>query len=222
MTEPNDKGPIDHPAYAGEFAPDSPEHSMTMTPSPVSTLIRSRDARQKIVADWCVASFGEGAASSLPQRCVRLLEECIEAYQAGGGDPAMAHKLIDFVFGRPVGELAQEIGGVGLVLLSLANAAGVSADAEEKREVKRVLAKPSSHWAARNANKNAAGFDTSTQSRRATIPVEREKAREAAERIVEASEILTETRPTANEWDAVAVARAYLALLQSPARGGGE
>ena len=29
------------------------------------------------------------------------------------------------------------------------------------REVRRVLAKPSSHWAARNANKNAAGFDTS-------------------------------------------------------------
>lgn len=126
----------------------------------VERLRAERDARQQIVADWCVASFGVGAASSLQQRAVRLLEEVIEAYQATGADPAMAHKLIDFVFSRPVGELSQEIGGVGLVLLSLANAAGVSADAEEAREVARVLAKPPSHWAARNANKNAAGFNT--------------------------------------------------------------
>jgi NTP pyrophosphatase (non-canonical NTP hydrolase) len=120
-----------------------------------------RDARQQIVSGWCALSFGVGAASSVPQRAIRLLEEVIEAYQAAGGDPAMAHKLIDFVFARPVGELNKEIGAVGLVLLSLANAADVSADEEEAREVARVLAKPPTHWAARNANKNAAGFDTS-------------------------------------------------------------
>lgn len=130
----------------------------------VERLREARDGRQKVVADWCAASFGVGAASSLPQRAVRLLEEVIEAFQAAGGDPAMAHKLIDFVFARPVGDLNKEIGAVGLVLLSLANAAGVSADAEEASEVGRVLAKPNSHWAARNANKNAAGFDTSPSS----------------------------------------------------------
>lgn len=137
--------------------------SRTPRDAPPVPSITARDDRQKIVHDWCVTSFGVGAASSLPQRCVRLLEEVIEAYQAAGCDPEMAHKLVDFVFSRPVGELSKEIGAVGLVLLSLANAAGVSADAEEAREVARVLAKPSSHWAARNANKNAAGFDTSAR-----------------------------------------------------------
>ena len=122
---------------------------------------QTRGERQQVVADWCAAAFGPDAATSLPQRGVRLLEEAVELFQACGGDPAMAHKLIDFVFARPVGAIGQEIGGVSVVLLSLAQAAGLSAEAEETREVARVLAKPASHWAARNAEKNAAGFDTS-------------------------------------------------------------
>ena len=87
-----------------------------------------RATRQKAVAAWGEAAFGREQITSIPQRALRLLEEAIEAYQAAGADQAMAHKLVDFVFARPVGQLAQELGGVGVCILALAEAAGLSAD----------------------------------------------------------------------------------------------
>lgn len=117
-----------------------------------------RDHRQAKIFTWTQAAFTVEQATSLPQRGLRLLEEAVEAYQAVGGDPAMAHRLVDFVFSRPVGELGQELGGISVCLLALAAAAGLSADAEEQREVARVLAKPVEEFQRRNAAKNAAGF----------------------------------------------------------------
>jgi hypothetical protein len=119
-----------------------------------------RDARQRRVAQWAAAAFGVEQATGPKQRGIRLLEEAVEAYQSAGGDKVMAHLLIDFVFERPSGELAQELGGVAVTLLALANAAGLSADHEEAREIARVLAESSGEFTARKAAKNAAGFDT--------------------------------------------------------------
>lgn len=119
----------------------------------------ARNDRQKRIVAWGQTTFGIEHMTSVPQRGIRLLEEAIEAYQAAGCDADMAHKLIDFIFERPVGELGQEIGGIGVCLLALANAAGFSADAEEMREVARVLSKPATEFAKRNEEKNAAGFN---------------------------------------------------------------
>lgn len=118
-----------------------------------------RGFRQSTVAAWCAAAFGTDHAASVPQRAVRMLEEAIELYQAAGAEPAMAHKLIDFVFDRPPGDLFQELGGVGLTVLALAEAAHVSADAAEVVEIERVMAKPLEHFKGRNEAKNAAGFE---------------------------------------------------------------
>lgn len=118
-----------------------------------------RDIRQEDVGRWCAAAFGASHASSLPQRGVRLLEEAIELAQACGVPEDMAAKLVAFVYSRPVGEIGQELGGVGLTTLALAHAAGLSADAAEKAELERVLSKPLAHFHARNEAKNAAGFD---------------------------------------------------------------
>lgn len=118
----------------------------------------TRDRRQDDVLAWTRAAFGPDQATSLPQRAVRLLEEALEAYQACSGDPEMAHRLVDFVFARPVGELRQEIGGVGVCTLALAASAGLSADAAERTEWERVQAKPLEHFQRRNAAKNEAGF----------------------------------------------------------------
>lgn len=118
----------------------------------------ARLCRQKTVATWCINAFGVEHATSIPQRGIRLLEEALEAYQAAGATQEMAHRLVDYVFGRPVGELAQELGGVGVTLLALANAAGLIADEQEALEVARVLSKPLEVYAARNAAKDAAGF----------------------------------------------------------------
>jgi hypothetical protein len=82
----------------------------------------------------------------------------LEAYQVVGGNPEMAISLVRYVFSRPVGELSQELGGIGVVVLSVAEAAGISAEAEEVREINRVLAKPIEHFTKRNQDKNDAGF----------------------------------------------------------------
>lgn len=119
----------------------------------------TRDKRQKQVAEWCAAAFGTDHAASIPQRGIRLAEEAIEAAQSAGCDAAMIHKLVDHVFSKEPGHLAQEIGGSGITLLALAQAAGLSADAEEARELARVLAKPLEHFAARNKAKDDAGFN---------------------------------------------------------------
>ena len=118
----------------------------------------SRDERQTTVAHWAQSAFGHDQATSLPQRGLRLLEEAIEAFQACGGDEAMAHKLVSFVFSRPPGTVGQELGGVAVTTLALAAAAGLSAEEEECREIHRVLSKPIREFTERNANKNAAGF----------------------------------------------------------------
>lgn len=120
-----------------------------------------RDKRQEMLASWAELAFGRDEATSIPQRGLRLLEEAIEAYQACGGDPAIAYKLVDFVFARPSGTVGQELGGVAVTALLLAAAAGLSADEEECREIHRVLSKPLGEFTARNASKNAAGFKIS-------------------------------------------------------------
>jgi hypothetical protein len=120
---------------------------------------RDRDGRQEQVFKWVTAAFGVDHANSLPARSTRFLEEAIELYQAAGGDLAMAHKLLDFVFSRPVGDLSKEIGAVGLTLLSVAATAGVSCNGEEDREVVRVTSQDPAVFAERNREKNAAGFN---------------------------------------------------------------
>lgn len=118
----------------------------------------NRNKRQTVVAEWCKACFGVHEATFLPQRGMRLVEEAVEAAQAAGITAADAHRVVDHVFGRPVGDLRQELGGVGVTLLALANAAGLSADEAEVLEVERVLSKPTEHFQKRNAEKNAAGL----------------------------------------------------------------
>lgn len=135
-----------------------------------------RDDRQKKVHDWCVAAFGTEQATSLPQRGIRLLEETVELFQAVGGDAAMAHHLVDYVFARPVGDVFQELGGVGVTVLALAQAAGLSADECEQAEVARVLAKSLDEFKLRNLAKNAAGFNATVKHKKVEITEEARSA----------------------------------------------
>lgn len=129
-----------------------------------------RDKRQEMVARWAEKAFGREQATSLAQRGLRLLEEAAEAFQACGGDESMAHKIVTFVFSRPAGTVGQELGGVAVTTLALAAAAGLSADEEECKEIERVLSKPVAEFTARNASKNAAGFQVSADEVRQPCP----------------------------------------------------
>lgn len=117
-----------------------------------------RQERQNKVAKWVVEAFGEEQANSIPHRGVRFFEESTETVQSAGVSVEMAHKIVDYVFSRPVGMLWQELGGTGITLLALAEAAGYDADIEENRELERVLSKSIDHFKNRNKEKNDAGL----------------------------------------------------------------
>lgn len=121
----------------------------------------SRSMRQVTVVNWCRRCFGAEETNSIPQRGIRFLEEAAEAAQAATVDREMAHKVIDHVWDKPAGDLAQELGGCEIGILALANAAGLDADRCGVQEVSRVLSRSASHFRLRNAAKNHAGLKAS-------------------------------------------------------------
>ena len=70
----------------------------------------------------------------------------VELERSGDGavirldDGKATARLVDHVFSRPPGEVGQELGGVGLTVLALAETVGLSADQEERAELWRVRA----------------------------------------------------------------------------------
>ena len=139
-------------------APQTPGVPTSIRESPLGVITTHRGHRQIIARDWAVAAFTAAQARSPTQRGLRHAEEAIEAAQAVGVDPAQLHALSDYIYARPPGGIARELGGSGLTLLLLADAVGMSADACERTELARVLAKPRAHFTARNDLKNSAGF----------------------------------------------------------------
>lgn len=84
---------------------------------------------QASVQPWLIACFGEMIAGDREERNHRFLEESLELVQSCGCTASEAHQLVDYVYGRPVGELHQEVGGVMVTLaaLCLANDADMHA-----------------------------------------------------------------------------------------------
>lgn len=118
----------------------------------------SRNARQRAVLEWAIRAFGRAAATSIAERADRFLEEAIELYQALGGDIARAGQIAKHVYAKPAGKIEQEIGGVGVTLLSVCECVGTSADECESSEFSRVLAKPIEHFRKRHNAKAEAGI----------------------------------------------------------------
>ena len=116
-----------------------------------------RDHRQKKVYEWCVAAFGETNVKPA-QRALRFLEEAIELTQACKVPKDFVDRLVTYVYGRPEGDLLQELGGAGITLLALAESLGVSAEEAEALELGRVLSKPLDYYTRRNENKDSLGF----------------------------------------------------------------
>lgn len=93
---------------------------------------------QARVHEWVVACFGEEVARDGRERNHRFLEEALELVQAAGCTTSEAHQLVDYVFGRAVGEPGQEVGGVMNTLAALCNAHGLDLDGEAEKELARV------------------------------------------------------------------------------------
>lgn len=93
---------------------------------------------QNEVWQWLVACFGNDIARNKHERNHRFLEESLELVQACGCSKDEVLKLVDYVYGRPAGEVTQEVGGVMITLASLCEVQGVDMMDEAETELKRV------------------------------------------------------------------------------------
>lgn len=93
------------------------------------------------VSLWLVACFGDAISRDKPERNHRFLEEALELVQACGCSRQEAHQLVDYVYGRPVGERHQEVGGVMTTLAALCRAQGLEMMQCGEVELARVWTK---------------------------------------------------------------------------------
>ncbi|WP_063898673.1 hypothetical protein [Burkholderia ubonensis] len=98
-------------------------------------------AFQSRVQPWLLECFGAEIAADRAERNHRFLKEALELVQACGCTASDAHQLVDYTFGRPLGEPTQEIGGVMVTLAALSLANGLDMYAAAEAELARVWTK---------------------------------------------------------------------------------
>jgi len=118
-------------------------HRLRFTP-PTDTMERKEAGVgdfQARVQPWLLACFGEMIAGDREERNHRFLEEALELVQACGCGFSEAHQLVDYVYGRDIGEPAQEVGGVMVTLAALCLANGLDMHANGETELARIWTK---------------------------------------------------------------------------------
>lgn len=96
---------------------------------------------QERVAPWLIECFGYEVAADGVERNHRFLEESLELVQSLGCTADEAHQLVDYVFGRDVGDPQQEVGGVMTTLGALCLANRMDMDDCAEIELKRIWRK---------------------------------------------------------------------------------
>lgn len=77
---------------------------------------------QHRVHEWMLECFSVEICQDTQERCHRFTEEALELVQSLGMSASEAHQLVDYVYGRPIGEPYQEVGGCMVTLAALCNA----------------------------------------------------------------------------------------------------
>ncbi|KDD09863.1 hypothetical protein [Bordetella bronchiseptica] len=98
------------------------------------------DTFQARVQPWMMDCFGPEISADRQERNHRFIEEALELVQACGATASEAHQLVDYVFGRPIGEPAQEVGGVMVTLAALCLANGQDMHEAGDAELARISA----------------------------------------------------------------------------------
>lgn len=92
---------------------------------------------QQRVEEWLEACFPPSVRSNRVERTHRFLEEALELAQANGCSRDDAIALVDYVFGRPMGDPKLEVGGVMVTLASLCSASEIHMDEAGDMELAR-------------------------------------------------------------------------------------
>ncbi|WP_420213463.1 Lar family restriction alleviation protein (plasmid) [Burkholderia aenigmatica] len=93
---------------------------------------------QNRVQPWMLACFGAEIAADRAERNHRFFEEAGELVQACGMTREEARALVDYTWARPVGEPAQEVGGVMVTLAALCLANGLDMQTAGETELARI------------------------------------------------------------------------------------
>lgn len=101
----------------------------------------SEESFQERVQPWLMECFGAMIAGDREERNHRFLEEALELVQACGATASEARQLVDYVYGRPVGEPAQEVGGVMVTLAALCLANDLDMHQAGEVELARIWTK---------------------------------------------------------------------------------
>lgn len=96
---------------------------------------------QSRVNPWMQECFGPEISADGMERNHRFLEEALELVQSTGCTQSEAHQLVDYVYGRPVGDPRQEVGGVMVTLAALCLAHGFDMHADGETELSRIWTK---------------------------------------------------------------------------------
>ncbi|WP_282265523.1 hypothetical protein [Stenotrophomonas sp. PS02298] len=116
---------------------------------------------QEGVSDWMAQCFVPSLYSNMTERGDRLLEEVLELLQAHGYDPSRVATLVDYVFNRPVGQPAQEVGGVMVTLAGYCWVAGLDMHAAGDTELVRITQpEVMAKIRAKQETKNSLHFDS--------------------------------------------------------------
>ncbi|MBB3759260.1 hypothetical protein [Xanthomonas arboricola] len=119
------------------------------------------DTFQDGVSRWMGECFLPSLYSNMTERGDRLLEEVLELLQSNGYDPARVQTLVQYVYGRPVGDPAQEVGGVMVTLAGYCWIADLNMHDEGARELARITQPEVMAKIRRKQEaKNALHFDT--------------------------------------------------------------
>lgn len=90
---------------------------------------------------WMRVCFDDAITDSPEERNRRFLEEALETVQAAKMTEDEAHYMVSYVFGRPVGDLPQEVAGAFLTLATLCNLHKIDLMDAAETELARVWTK---------------------------------------------------------------------------------
>lgn len=111
---------------------------------------------QREVLEWAVDKFGE-IARDPRERAMRFIEEAVELAQTQGVTDIDLGRICRRVFTRPAGDVAKEIGQVGMTFEAMAENIGHKVAPLVAAEIERVKTIPKEEWQRRHAAKVAVG-----------------------------------------------------------------
>lgn len=93
---------------------------------------------QQAVRIWIFQCFGSEISDHKQERNQRFLEESLELVQSCGMSSDDAHRLVDYVYSRPIGNMSQEVGGTLITLAALCGAQNIDMGDAANTELHRI------------------------------------------------------------------------------------